>query len=76
TCDLQDRFPDGDDARRDGATRSCRPRGDEAAARGGRVVARGGGVAALHIPYGDRDGLPFFIRSLRRLLAGLKHFLT
>ncbi|CAN6290293.1 unnamed protein product, partial [Urochloa humidicola] len=50
TSDLRDWFPDSDGARRDGATQSRRPRGDEVAARAGRVAARGNGVTAGHIP--------------------------
>ncbi|CAN6247327.1 unnamed protein product, partial [Urochloa humidicola] len=50
-------------------TRSCRPGGDEAAARAGRVVARGRGVAARHIADSDGDRLPFFVHSFRRLLV-------
>ncbi|CAN6222802.1 unnamed protein product, partial [Urochloa humidicola] len=46
----------------DGATRSRRPRGYEAAPGGGRVAARGNGVAAGHVLDGDGD-------RLRRLLA-------
>ncbi|CAN6251267.1 unnamed protein product [Urochloa humidicola] len=46
-------------------------RGDEAAARAGRVAVRGRGVAARHIPDSDDDRISFFIHGLRRLLAVL-----
>ncbi|CAN6363281.1 unnamed protein product, partial [Urochloa humidicola] len=64
-------FQTRDDATagRDGAspTRRWRPRGDDAAAQGGRVAARGRRVAARRILDGDGD---FDGDSLRRLLAG------
>ncbi|CAN6192417.1 unnamed protein product, partial [Urochloa humidicola] len=56
-------------AGRDGETLRWRSRGDETAARAGRVAARGRGVAARHILDSDGDRNPFFICSLRHLLA-------
>ncbi|CAN6312860.1 unnamed protein product, partial [Urochloa humidicola] len=54
TSDARELFPDG-------ATRSWRPRGNEAVARGGRVAAR-------HILDGDGDD-----DRIRRLLARARH---
>ncbi|CAO2039613.1 unnamed protein product, partial [Urochloa humidicola] len=54
-------------AGRDRTTRCWRPRGDEAAARAGRVAAR-------HIPDSDGDRLPSDVHDLRCLLAGAVGF--